>query len=292
MVAGEPGSVDGASSASSVSPGAGPSASSRRWVRVALFIESVIFPLWFLALAADTAWKFVTPLPRPQLGQETAAGVIRVVFGLLTHPERLPPTASQMKFYTLLGMILVRPALIILFNLMCAVFIAFRSRLRYKPSSVREVLIPFAASTVFLLIPISHYLPRRLVTPIPYPPAWMLSVITAGTALGIAGSLVAVLGIIYLRRNFSVFVEVRSVVTGGLYRFIRHPMYLGEIIAAAGIVIILASAFTVTLLVFLVVFQTLRARMEERRLAEASPEYAALMARTGMFFPKRAAIRR
>jgi uncharacterized membrane protein len=291
MVARKPGTVDGPGSAGSVSPGAGPSARSRPWVRGALFIESVIFPLCFLALAAHTAWKFVAPLERPQLGQETAAGVIRVVFGLLTHPERLPPTASQMKFYTLLGMILVRPALIILFNLMCAIFIAFRSRLHYKPSSVQEVLIPFAASTIFLLIPISHYLPRRIVTPVAYPPASMLSVITTGTALGIIGGLVALLGIIYLRRNFSVFVEVRGIVTGGLYRFVRHPMYIGEIIAATGIVIMLASAFTVTLWVLLVVFQTLRARMEERRLAEASPEYAALMARTGMFFPKAAAIR-
>ena len=118
-----------------------------------------------------------------------------------------------------------------------------------------------------------------------------LPVFATGTVLGIIGSLVTLLGIIYLRRNFSVFVEVRDVVTTGLYRFVRHPMYVGEIIAAAGIVIMLASAFTVTLWVLLIVLQTLRARMEERHLAEASPEYASLMARTGMFFPKAAEIR-
>jgi uncharacterized membrane protein len=292
MVARRAGTGDGTGLAGSVSPDAGPSSSPKPWIRGALFIESVVFPLGFLALAAHTAWRFVAPLERPQFGQETPAGVIRVVFGLLTHPEKIPPTAPRMQFYTLLGMILVRPALIILFNLMCGIFIAFRSRLHYRPSSLREVLVPLVGTAMWLLIPISNYLPGWFVTPVAYPPAWTLSVFTTGTALGILGGLLILLGIIYLRRNFSVFVEVRDVVTGGPYRFVRHPMYIGEIVMVTGVVITLASAFTLTLWILLVLFQILRARMEERRLAEASPEYAALMARTGMFFPKAAAIRR
>jgi len=83
-------------------------------------------------------------------------------------------------------------------------------------------------------------------------------------------------------------------VTGGVYRYIRHPQYSALIIASLGMLLVWPR--------FLVLFSTscvilayvLLARSEERQCLRAFPDYADYMARTGMFFPrafKRAGLR-
>ena len=42
--------------------------------------------------------------------------------------------------------------------------------------------------------------------------------------------ILAVWGLLYLRKSFSIIPEARRVVSGGPYRFIRHPLYAAEII--------------------------------------------------------------
>ena len=81
--------------------------------------------------------------------------------------------------------------------------------------------------------------------------------------------------------------EVREIVLTGPYRYIRHPMYLGEVVMVAGLVMTILSPFSIALLGALILFQYLRACMEQSRLSMASPEYAEHMKKSGMFFPKR-----
>jgi protein-S-isoprenylcysteine O-methyltransferase Ste14 len=99
------------------------------------------------------------------------------------------------------------------------------------------------------------------------------------------GSTLSVAGYASLRRSFSILVEAREPVTGGVYRFVRHPVYAGQIVAAAGV---LAWRFAwANALVFaaFVAIQAARAVLEERKLARVFPAYAEYARRTARFVP-------
>ena len=255
-------------------------------MRFFLFLESVVFPLAFLLLAAMLVWDFVKPLERPIAGKDTRLGAVGVLIDLLANPDKLAAGESKVQLYAVVANWLIRPALILVFNILCAAFIAFRTRLSYTPATIREVLVPIAGTTIIFLVPLAELLPDWVGRQLRYPPAWVLPVSVAGAVIATVGILVAIYGLLYLRRNFSVFVEVREVVLTGPYRFVRHPLYIGEILMVAGIVLSSPSVFRIAIFVALVLFQIWRAKMEESHLAAASPEYAARMKVTGMFLPR------
>ncbi|MCK5307492.1 MAG: DUF1295 domain-containing protein, partial [Zetaproteobacteria bacterium] len=68
-------------------------------------------------------------------------------------------------------------------------------------------------------------------------------------------------------------VEARSLVIGGPYRWVRHPIYLGEMLAAVAVTVWRFSWVNVSVLVLFVVLQLVRARMEEEKLARNFPAY-------------------
>lgn len=78
----------------------------------------------------------------------------------------------------------------------------------------------------------------------------------------------------------------RGAVTGGVYRYIRHPQYAALIIASLGMLLVWPR--------FLVLFSTscvilayvLLARAEERQCLRTFPDYAGYMRSTGMFWPR------
>lgn len=77
----------------------------------------------------------------------------------------------------------------------------------------------------------------------------------------------------------------KGLVTGGVYRYIRHPQYLCLAIAGLGL---LAHWPRMIILVFYLLMLTayyFLARSEERRLLTQHPEYGAYMLRTSMFVP-------
>ncbi|MBN1332693.1 MAG: isoprenylcysteine carboxylmethyltransferase family protein [Synergistales bacterium] len=80
----------------------------------------------------------------------------------------------------------------------------------------------------------------------------------------------------YLRRSFSITAEVRELVTKGPYRWVRHPMYLGEILTAGAVCIWRFSLSNLLLFTAFVTLQLLRSRVEERKLFQFfQEEYAA-----------------
>jgi protein-S-isoprenylcysteine O-methyltransferase Ste14 len=104
-------------------------------------------------------------------------------------------------------------------------------------------------------------------------------------ALMLAGTLLAVSGYVFLGGSFSILVEARELRSGGPYRWIRHPVYLGQIVAMTGVVLYRFSWVAVAIELTFMAVQVTRAVLEERKLERAIPGYAAYRARTAMFLP-------
>jgi protein-S-isoprenylcysteine O-methyltransferase Ste14 len=68
------------------------------------------------------------------------------------------------------------------------------------------------------------------------------------------------------------------------YKWIRHPMYSGLMIACSGLVLIDPSVWRIIGLLMLVVTLYLKATLEEKLLTKRIPAYAEYMTGTGRFF--------
>ncbi len=99
----------------------------------------------------------------------------------------------------------------------------------------------------------------------------------------ILGDIIACLALWNLRRSFSVMVEARCLVSGGIYRFVRHPTYLGGIVACFGGWLLRISPTASAWYLLFVIGEAYRAVLEERKLRYFCPAYAAYQARVPMF---------
>ncbi len=93
----------------------------------------------------------------------------------------------------------------------------------------------------------------------------------AGLALCVVGATIRMAGLWSLGRQFSGHVtlqEDHQLVQTGIYRHVRHPMYLGFAIATAGLVLVFRSWLVFPVLVWNLTFVLLRIGQEERLLGE------------------------
>ncbi len=110
-----------------------------------------------------------------------------------------------------------------------------------------------------------------------------------GLTLYTLGLFVAVLGRVQLGDSWAdietpELQRARRVVAHGIYRYIRHPIYAGDLLLLLGFELSLNSwlVLGLTALVPVVVWRALR---EERALADSLPEYARYCAGTKRFVP-------
>ncbi len=253
-------------------------------------VEALLFPLAFGILALRSLWSVVAPLPVPQFGKPTLLEAAGVLVAKLLDPSWVPASSglTRAQVLSMIALGVLHPILGFVFNATCAVLLATRARLRLAvpPSRWREVLVPTAATFLLLSVGISDRLPGWLTHPLPVPVRFAIPLLGIAAVLTIGGLAIALWGLAHLRRNFSVFVEVREIVTTGPYAYVRHPLYLGEITMAAGLWLCAPTVFGFALVGTLSVLQLERAGMEEARLAAASPTYASLMTRTGRLLPR------
>lgn len=75
-------------------------------------------------------------------------------------------------------------------------------------------------------------------------------------------------------------------VTGGVYRYIRHPQYAALIIASLGMLLVWPRFLVLFSTACVILAYVLLARAEERQCLRTFPDYAGYMTSTGMFWPR------
>lgn len=110
----------------------------------------------------------------------------------------------------------------------------------------------------------------------------------AALVVCVSGLLVALLAVFQLRRNLSPFptpVGQGELITTGLYKSIRHPIYTGLILFFTGYAVYDGSFAKVLCALLLFLLFYFKSQYEEQLLIEKFPQYPEYKKRTGRFFP-------
>ena len=148
----------------------------------------------------------------------------------------------------------------------------------YRSRGVREIIIPL----------IGGVLPFALLFSPPHP--LILSSMGYVYAVFIwmtVATCLTLWGLWTLRRSFSVTVEARDLMVTGPYQFIRHPVYLGEMLTAAAVTVFRFSLINVLFFILFTVIQLYRSKMEEKKLGRVFPSYSDYAAKVMWFWPYR-----
>lgn len=202
--------------------------------------------------------------------EETLHRLIRVFMALLLGAFLLH-RLGQYRLFAVKALWLVET---LLFTVLIIAYL-FRTAPANRSRGVREILVPLAGSALPFALLLSP--PNPAVTtsrPLFYGLLWGMTVAT----------LLTVWGMWSLRSSFSITVEARQLVTAGPYRLVRHPIYTGEILAAAAVAAIRFSAVNVVLLLLFSSLQLWRTRMEETKLSSVFPEYRNFAGRSWWFW--------
>jgi protein-S-isoprenylcysteine O-methyltransferase Ste14 len=113
-----------------------------------------------------------------------------------------------------------------------------------------------------------------------------------GLTRSVLASLLLVIGMAWsvwalrsLGRSLAILAQARSVVQRGPYRWLRHPLHLGEVVACLGLAVNRGTFAAALLWVGLCAMQIHRAGREEELLARSLPDYRDYRARTFALLP-------
>lgn len=95
-----------------------------------------------------------------------------------------------------------------------------------------------------------------------------------GYAVELAGIAMLTAALLSLRRSFAIVPGHRGIRQGGLYRWVRHPVYLSELVVVLGVVLAYPTAWNAAIWIAECVLQIARAQAEERFLS-VDPVYRA-----------------
>jgi protein-S-isoprenylcysteine O-methyltransferase Ste14 len=154
--------------------------------------------------------------------------------------------------------------------LIAAAFVLRRARPRAQDTRLGAVIVALAATVLPVLL------------------AWLApaQAKTGGIALvvQVAAVLMMGAGLLYLRSNFSVLPQYRTVVTGGPYALVRHPIYGSYLIFDGALTLEAGSWLAGILWLAEGLLLLARARLEERLLMEGDEAYARYLLRVSWRF--------
>lgn len=153
-----------------------------------------------------------------------------------------------------------------------------------RPRSLKERVLSAIKLTILIGILVQTVMPEFL--PIAADPATLRAL---GVALYTIGLAAAILGRVQLGWNWSDIEKAyvkkdHALVCHGLYRFVRHPIYAGDLLLLLGLELALNS-WCVAGIAALAIYIRRQAIREEGQLRRALPGYEEYCRRTNRFLP-------
>ncbi len=164
--------------------------------------------------------------------------------------------------------------LVVCFNALIIILYLLRTRAKSTSKSL-------AANAIAIL---GTFLPL-LLAHLSRPESTNLIGIFTADLLIIFGMVFSIYSLSHLGKNFSIIPQARNLIQSGPYKFIRHPLYSGELLCSLGAVLASFSIERMILLLCMVECQVYRALQEEKILSDFFSNYSIYQSRTSRFLP-------
>ena len=165
---------------------------------------------------------------------------------------------------------------VIAFLVISLILFVIRRRAIAKAPGVYVRLVAFMGAFLMMLAPLIS------------PPVQHRGLLLLGTLFILVGNTLSVMALYSLGRAFSIMAEARQLVTKGMYRYCRHPLYFSEAIAVIGVITLYFSPINIVVAILYVTLQYGRIREEERILESVFPDYKDYKGATPMLIPRKA----
>ncbi|MGD9367025.1 MAG: methyltransferase, partial [Desulfobacteraceae bacterium] len=152
-----------------------------------------------------------------------------------------------------------------------------RAKARHIARGFMETAFPVIVAGLPMVIAFMPYtLPRWAPFSSPFHLYYYLVIM----GLIILGGMINLIGLLTLRRAFTIMTETRELICHGIFRYVRHPLYTGHFIMFFGSLLLRLHIVSILLYVFFCIGQVVRAKVEESALAQTFPEYSKYKDRT------------
>lgn len=157
----------------------------------------------------------------------------------------------------------------------CLLIWGYLRRDRARATTVKPVVLVAAPLATFLPLTLPHLAGT----------APSMAMVVLGDLLLLGGLVWSVWAVGHLSRCLSVLPQARTLVDRGPYRFVRHPLYSGEIVSMLGLALALGGKAPLLAWLGLTGLQCHRAAQEEQLLLLHVPGYPEYQERTARVLP-------